>query len=134
MQTLIREINRAAELAAVEAYNFMEQQKIKKALAPTQWKQFKVEFKAECENIGSNQFHFEESSPGEFTVRSLRTALVATLRYDPDVPCIHFETPVSSGHFGFHVSADGNTLQFVDGGLPRLIRELKHKIFKTIVH
>jgi hypothetical protein len=136
METLIREINRAAELAAVEAYKFMEEQKIKKALAPVQFEEFKKACEAECKNIGAVspvKLHFGEESPHEFSVTNLRSGKIVSFRYDPDVPCIHFNAPDSKGHIAFHVSPQGTMLQFVESGIPKFVPQLIQKIFKTIV-
>ena len=135
MQTLIAEINRAAELKAAEEYCFMETQKIKRSLAPAQFEAFKKACETECENIGKVspvQLHFEEESPHEFSVTNLRSGKVVSFRYDPDVPCIHFETPKGTGHIAFHVSADGTMLQFVLSSIPKFVGELVHRFFQMI--
>jgi hypothetical protein len=134
MQTLIAEINRAADMKAAEDYCFMETQKIRKALAPALVAEFRDGCKGECEGVTrAGIVHFEDMPPYEWSVRNLKSGKVAFFRYDPEVPCVHYETPSISGHFGFLLSQDGTYLMFSDRGLPRLIRELKHKIFKTLV-
>jgi hypothetical protein len=133
MQNLIAEINKAAELKAAEDYCFMESQKIRKSLAPALVEDFKVGCRAESEGIRDGLIHFEESSPYEWSVRNLKSGKAAFLRYDHEVPCVHYETPTSSGHFGFLLSQDGTSLMFSDRGLRRFIHELKRKIFKALV-
>ena len=137
MQTLIAEITRAAESKAAEEYCFMETQKIKKALAPVQFEEFKKTCDDECRKIRAVspvQLHFEDTPPFEFSITNLRSGRVASFRYDLDVPCIHFETLEGTGHIGFHVSPDGTMLQFVEQGIPKFIPQLIHKIFRTIIH
>ncbi len=135
MQTLIAEISRAAELKATEDYCFMESQKIKKALAPAQVEEFKKACEAECEKIAAVspvQIHFEEESPYKFSARNLRSGKVVSFKYDPDVPCIHVETPKGNGHVAFHLSEDGTMLQFVLSGIPKSVGELVQRFFQMI--
>jgi hypothetical protein len=129
------EIGNAAELRAAEVYCFMDEPGIKKALAPAQFEAFKKACETDCESVGKVshvQLHFEEESPHEFTVTNVRSGKVASFRYDPDVPCIHFNTPSGTGQIGFHVSPDGKMLQFVLAGLPKFARELVFRFFQTI--
>ena len=135
MQTLSAEISRAADLKAAEDYCFMESQKIKKSLAPAQFELFKKACETECENIGKIspvELHFEEESTREFSVRNLRSGRMVSFAYDPDVPCIHFESPKGHGHIAFHLSSDGTMLQFVLSGIPKFIRELIHRFFSML--
>jgi len=113
----------------------MENQKIKKALAPAQFEEFKKACEDECAKIGAVspvQLHFEEDSTREFSVRNLQSGRMVSFAYDPDVPCIHYESPKGHGHIAFHVSSDGTMLQFVLSGIPRFIVELIHRFFSML--
>jgi hypothetical protein len=100
----------------------MEEQKIKKALAPAQWEELKDTFKHECARAkGSSpvQLVMEEDGINEATVTNLRNGKAISLRYDPNVPCIHVSVGGKTGDIGFRASFDGLSVQFMEGEFPR---------------
>jgi hypothetical protein len=113
----------------------MEEQRIKKALAPAQWYELKQTLEKECWGISRAcpaLLSCETEYAHEAVVRNLRTGRITSLRYDPDVPCVHFENPGTSEAFTFRVSVDGTRLQFMYRELPRLSRELVHEIIRSV--
>ena len=92
IRSLIEQINVDAEIKAAETYRFMEEQKIKKALAPAQWEDLQTSLEDECDKIKASspmQLALEKEGIYEFTITNLRNGKAISLRYDPDVPCIH---------------------------------------------
>jgi hypothetical protein len=119
---LIDSINAEEERRYVESYRFMEEQKIKKALAPAQWEDLKDTLKEHCAAFKASspvQMAMEEDGINDATVTNLRKGGSIRLRYDPDVPCVHVTVGGKSGHLGFRVSSDGTMVQFMEGQIPR---------------
>jgi hypothetical protein len=88
---LIESINAEEEKHYVEGYRFMQEQKIKKALAPAQWEDLKDTLKNEGARAKASspvQLVLEEGIY-DATVTNLQNGKAMALRYDPDVPCIH---------------------------------------------
>jgi hypothetical protein len=136
VDSLITAIKAATEAQTAEAYRFMEEQKIKKALAPVQWDVWKNELDQESQRMTARTvvpLQFGEDLEGVVTIRNLKSGSLATLWYDGDVPCIHYETPTIRGHIAFRVALDGTALQFMDNGVPKSASQLTEKIFKTVI-
>jgi phage regulator Rha-like protein len=53
-RSLIDEINTEDERCFVDNYSFMEEQKIKKALAPAQWEEMKNALAEECTKVSKS--------------------------------------------------------------------------------
>jgi hypothetical protein len=127
-RSLIDEINTEDERCFVDNYSFMEEQKIKKALAPAQWEEMKNALAEECTKVSKSSratFAFESEGINECSIRNLRNGKMLSMKYNPDVPCIQYTTPEGkSGHFGFRVNREGTILQIMDGQYPKLLNEI----------
>ncbi len=95
-RSLIDEINAEDERRFVDNYTFMEEQKIKKALAPAQWEEMKIALAEECTKVSKSSratFAFESEGINECSIRNLRNGKLLSMKYSPDVPCIQYTTP-----------------------------------------
>jgi hypothetical protein len=134
---LIDSINAEEERRYVESYRFMEEQKIKKALAPAQWEEFKQTLEDSVRKTGAVSpviISFESDYPDEAVLRNQRNGRIARLIYNPDVPCVQYQTPTKSGTYTFRLNTGGTILQFMDGARPKLTGELAYDIIRTILH
>jgi len=135
-EDLLHSLHAEDQVRTAESGRFMEEQQIKRALAPAQWEALKLALQDECAAIkqaSAVTLEFESEWPWNSTIRNTRTGQIATLRYDPTVPCIHYLTGKWAGHFTFRVGPDGTMLQFVDKGIPRLMQEIPHLIIQRIL-
>lgn len=138
MRDLAAAIRAENERIFAEKYCFMEEQKIKKALAPQQWDELCAALDEEGRRINAlaarDLVSCERPYPDSATVRNLSDGRTVTLRYDPDVPCIHYEIPGGKkGHLGFRVAFDGTSVQIMDGRYPKRIAEVAQDIFMRAV-
>jgi len=124
IESLIAEDDRRA----AETYRFMEEQKIKKGIAPEKWEELRVALIAECEKVSRNssrQISVEESDSDHLDIRNMESGVVLSMTYNPDVPCIQYTLPTGrSGHFGFRVARDGMSVQIMDGTAPKFVHEI----------
>jgi hypothetical protein len=114
----------------------MDEHQIKKALAPAQWETLKLALESECldiKRVSSVSLQFESTSAHEATVRDMRTGLIASLRYDPNIPCVHYATPRRKNHFAFQVSPDGTMVQFVEDGASIMVQEISMRIIQYVL-
>src|SRR5207245_4617690 len=110
LRYLISGIRSKAEKDAVEAFRFMEEQKIKKALAPKLWERLRDRLKKECGdmlNASGVRIVAEEPTINELILTNADNGRQVSLSYGSDVPCIFFEGYNDGGHFGFQISHNG---------------------------
>ena len=136
IRSLIEQINVDAEIKAAETYRFVEEQKIKKALAPAQWEDLQERLEGECDKIKASspmQLALEKENIYEITVTNLGNGKAITLRYDRDVPCIHVNARGKSGHLGFRVVFPGTSVEIVEGEIPRNIADITVNLVRRIL-
>ena len=136
IQELIKCLNSEDKRLMRKAYRFMEEQKIKKALSPTQWEDLKSQLRGHCEKIKSI-FPGEYRTGGrwinEFAVRNMRNGNIFLFLMIPKSPRIHFVNPVEEeGHYAFRVVSDGTAIQMMDGAYPRSAAEIAFRIMKQV--
>ncbi len=127
LRSLIERCNAEDEKRVIEDFRFMEQQKIKKSLGPRLWEELNKAFVEHCEEISKSSSHnliAENEGIYFLSVIDRKTGREAVLKYDPDVPCVHYHTPAQKGEFTFRVSSDGNSLDFLVEGISRSIGDI----------
>jgi hypothetical protein len=132
---LIDGINAEEEKRCAETYRFMEEQKIKKALAPAQWEELKSDLATHCEKIRRSSpvdIVVEEDGPDRISLTNTRNGKSLSMSYNANVPCIQYVVPGRSGHFGFRVAADGASIQLMDGPVPKQTRDVAFDAIKRI--
>src|SRR5438132_503889 len=115
--SIVDAVNADEAKRSAETFRFMEEQKIKKALAPKEWEKLKAQLIQECGKFSQSTGHQLQSEPrglNELKLRNASTGRIAKFTYNADVPCIFFEGYDGGGHFAFRPSADGTLLQWVD--------------------
>lgn len=113
----------------------MEDQKIRKALAPAVWEELKKTLADHCSSIGKvSPVKLECKADGinTFKLANLGDRRQAILTYNPDVPCIFYKTPLDSGPLTFRVSADGTCVQLMAKGSPTETQEAAVVIISQI--
>ncbi len=113
----------------------MEEQKIKKALAPAKWEELKAALKDECAQImavSPVQLITEELTPFEFSIANIESNGAAHLRYEGDVPCIVATVGGKSADLFFRVSQDGTYVQIMQGPFPRNAAEIALELIRRI--
>lgn len=113
----------------------MEEQKIKKALAPAKWEELKAALKEECAQImavSTVGLVTEESTPIEISVTNLESKGAAHLRYEGDVPCIVVTVEGKSADLFFRVSQDETYVQIMQGPFPRNTAEIALELIRRI--
>lgn len=119
----------------VRSVNLVEEQKIKNALAAKEWEKLKTHVFAECKKINQSssvKLGFSAEGINEIVISNSDNGKRASLSYDPDVPCVFYETPMNSGHLAFRVSPDGTAVQFVRHGATTLIGTIAFDLIKDI--
>jgi hypothetical protein len=139
IRSLIDEINAADEKRAAETFRFMEEQKIRKALAPNEWDKLKTQLIQKCATFNQSTEHAlqsEKRGVNELILRNAGTGKSAKFSYSADVPCVFFEGYDGGGHFGFRPSADGITLQWFDTkrNTATSINDLVFEIIAYLIH
>jgi hypothetical protein len=135
LRSLITGINDADSRRQMEGSRFVEEQKIRKALAPTQWEALKLNLKKHCEAVNRSSpvtLKFREDGINDVFVANVSDGREAELSYISDVPCITYKTPVDSGHFPFRVSPDGTMVQLIVAGIPRHYDDISVTIISQI--
>jgi hypothetical protein len=134
LRSLIENFNAQDEKKATENYRFMEEQKIKKSLAPRLWEDLKRGFSQHCDEIRkSSSRNLVAKNEGIYVLSILdkKSGREALLKYDANVPCVHYDTPSEKGEFTFRVSPDGNSLDFLVLGIPHSIEQI---VMITVSH
>lgn len=114
---LLTELRAADERRFAERFCFMEEQKIKKALAPRIWEELIAELRGQAKRIGevsSVRLVAEQRSAYEFRLTHPDTGRRVLLTYAPDVPCINFDGFEGGGYWPFKVNRDGTAVQLFD--------------------
>jgi hypothetical protein len=139
LRSLIDKANAATERRAAETFRFMEEQKIRKTLAPSEWETFKGQLIQECASLAQSTEHriqSETRGANELILKHLATNNTAKFAYNADMPCVFFEGYDGGGHFAFRPSADGMTLQWFDTkrNAPTSINDLVFEIAAYLIH
>jgi len=139
LRPLVDAVNADEAKRSAETFRFMEEQKIKKALAPKEWEKLKAQLIQECGKFSQSTGHQLQSEPrglNELKLRNASTGRMAKFTYNADVPCIFFEGYDGGGHFAFRPSADGTLLQWVDTKRNSVttINELVFEITAYLIH
>jgi len=125
------------EIRAAETYRFMEEQKIKKELAPAQWDDLKRALVAEHERLSKSSrlnLTIEDDGLSELSIRNNDIGKAMFLKYNPNAVCIQYVLPDGrNGHFGFQVNRTGTVVQIMDGAVSRMIGEIVLFAFKRIL-
>lgn len=127
LRSLIEGVNSEEEKRAAENYRFMEEQKIKKALAPALWEELKAKMQDYCESFKkSSPVNLSMSAEGvyELSVTNIKNARTLSLAYNRDVPCVFYKGPSATGRLVFRVSPDGNCVNFMLGEIPKSLDAL----------
>jgi hypothetical protein len=118
LRSIFDKINAADEERAAETFRFMEEQKIRKTLAPIEWEKLKEQLIRECANLTSastkHVIQAETQGVNELRLKNTSTGKTAKFTYKPEMPCVVFEGFDGGGHFAFRPSADGMTVQWFD--------------------
>jgi hypothetical protein len=111
-------IRRRDHARMVRMENFIEEQKIKKALAPIQWELLKKHLehtRKAMADVSPVQLTIRLAANGHaMTVSNPENGRRVTLSYDPDVPCIHVQGYDGSPYFAFQAVNNGSDVQFFD--------------------
>ncbi len=132
----IEEINVEAEIKAAETYRYMEEHKIKNALALTQWEDLQTKLEGERDKLKASypmQLAIEKEGNYEITVANLRNGISIPLRYDPNVPCIHVNAGGKMFILGFRVAFDTLSVEFMEGNIPLNIRDIAVNLTRRIL-
>jgi hypothetical protein len=132
LRSLIDKTNASDEKRAAETFRFMEEQKIRKALAPNEWEKLKDTLIRECITFSQSTEHALLSDTlgiNELVLRNARTGKSVKFTYGADMPCVFYEGD-ERGHFAFRPSADGMTLQWFDPRYNRIIT-IEDIVFET---
>ncbi|MBV9498671.1 MAG: hypothetical protein JO138_04810 [Acidobacteriaceae bacterium] len=120
----------------IEDERFVEEQRIKKALAPRKWAKLREDLQNECEqtrNASSVSIRLESPAANEAKLRNLESGAMALLTYVPDVPCIFYESPKRHGQIVFRLSSDRASLQFVENGAPQHDSEIVQNLMIDVL-
>ena len=136
LRQLIESINMEDEKRSAETARFVEEMKIKRALAPGQWQAIKADLREQSEAmLASSPVKIEIEATGiyDFFLRNLRNGKTFSLVYSPNVPCIQYVTPEGKeGHLAFRVSADGTSVQILDEQFPKRSAEVALDILRRL--
>ena len=135
LRSLITRINDADSRRQIEGLRFVEEQKIKKALAPAQWELLKQSLSKHCKAVAQSSsvtLEFREDGINDAVLTNVKDGRTAELSYVNDVPCVTYKTPVDSEHFPFRVSPDGTMFQLLAHGIPRGLDEISVVIISQI--
>jgi hypothetical protein len=127
VESLVEQINSADQERQIESQRFVEEQNIKKALGPDEWKRLKRNLMDHCEQMQKStpvRLQIREEGPYLLILTNLSDGRKARLAYNADVPCVQYETPADSGYFPFRVSRDGTMVQFMARGVPTFHDEI----------
>jgi hypothetical protein len=127
LRALIDKINESESRRLIEGRRFVEEQQIKKKLAPQQWEILKKSLAAHCESIGKSSsvdIRFREDGINEVVITNVTKEGQIHLSYVPEVPCIEYQTPSHEGNFFFRVGQGGTSLQFIENDAPLNITDI----------
>jgi hypothetical protein len=132
LRSVIDKANAATEKRVAETFRFMEEQKIRKALAPNEWEKFKHQHIQECATLNQSGQPLQSDAYGvnELTLRNTDTGKSVKFTFNPDMPCVFYDGD-DSGHFAFKPSADGMTLQWFHPKYKRVVT-IGEIFFETI--
>lgn len=114
---LFSAIRAAEERRSAERFCFMEEQKIKKALAPRIWDELVANLRDQAKRIGEVspvRLAADLRSAYELRLTNSETGRRVLLTYVPDVPCINFDGFEGGGYWPFKVNRDGTAVQLFD--------------------
>ena len=134
---LVSRLSGELEKQAVARFCFMEEQKIKKSLAPRVWDALADNLRKQAKRIGEVSpvdLLAERRSAYELRLTNRNSGRRVKLNYDPDVPCIHFEGFEGGGYFAFKVNPDGTQVQLFDvkRNIPVSIEDVAFDIVRTL--
>jgi hypothetical protein len=136
LRSLIDLVKSEEERRMLENFRFMEEQKIKKTIAPRLWEELKkhlAEFCSEMKRTApSSRIQFHADNANEVSIANLKTGKTASLSYSPDVPCIFCDGLERQIRIGFSVSDDGNAVQFLMDDMLRSPEEVATNIFMLL--
>lgn len=122
---LIDRARAEVESRNAETFRFMEEQKIRRALAPAQWEAFKESLRVECDRmirIGVNIV--PEFKDSVIHLLNVPKGAVVALAFDDAVPCVHCEIRGRKSHFAFQV-VNGTSVMFVDSSnIPKTVAQV----------
>jgi hypothetical protein len=103
----------------METEKFVEEQRIKKSLAPGFWKKLSTDFQLECTKVASTgvNMRFDLLNDGAFHITNFQKGRRASFRYDPNVPCIFGNINGKETVIAFKVDESGNNL-FLNEQIP----------------
>jgi alpha-acetolactate decarboxylase len=118
---LIDRLRPEAESRKAETFRFMEEQKIKRSLAPAQWEALKEQLKSNCDRINSSSAaHLSvEFKDGAVRLLNVNKGTYISLAYDDSVPCVHCSVNGHRSHLAFQVANNGTSVLFLDGTSPQ---------------
>jgi len=138
LRLIIERLSADRERRAAETFRFMEEQRIKKVLAPKQWEELRESLQKECKSLERQSdlsFLIETPDIDSLKITNAKSGRQASFAYNPDVPCISFKGYDDGGYFGFMVSADGISVQLFDvkRTVPTSVNEITLDVMQYLV-
>jgi hypothetical protein len=111
-------INAAHADANISEAAWVEQQRIKRALGPSQWHALLSYLAAECEAINKNtpkKLVLETIKDYDVTLKNRDSGAVISLQYEDDVPCVWIKsTEGNTSYVSFALDDGATSIKFLD--------------------
>ena len=117
MKSLVDKINAADAARELNRAWFVEQQHIKKNLAPQLWRSLLAVLQEKCGSINKStkaRIVIETINDSEVKLTNAETGAWLHLQYDDGTPCVWFQSPGPSDYYAFKVDDDGSGVKFFD--------------------
>jgi len=136
IRSLVEEINFRDQERIAETFRFMEEQKIRKALAPNLWEGLKKEIFGQCDAIvrsSSVRIECEEDGINRLLVTNPNSGATASLELNPEVPCVFYRSATQKGQLMTRVSPDGSAIQWIWNGVPKSDTDIALGIIREVL-
>src|SRR5438046_90019 len=94
LRLIIERLSADRERRAAETFRFMEEQRIKKVLAPKQWEELREALQRECKTLEHQSdlsFVIETPDIDSLKITNVNSGRQASFTHNHNVPCISFE-------------------------------------------